>query len=206
MTAPTTPAQPVQPVESVVLLDEQGNAIGTADKRAVHDDDTPLHLAFSCYLFDADGNVLVTQRALHKPTWPGVWTNSCCGHPGPGEDLADAVRRRVQQELGTTVADLRLVLPGFRYRAEMDGVVENEMCPVFVATAAEQVRPDPDEVAEAVWEPWPAFRAGVLDGTREVSPWCREQVELLPEDPVNARAAAPDALPPAAREVWSAES
>lgn len=194
--APTT--------ESVVLLDETGNAVGTADKRAVHDADTPLHLAFSCYLFDGDGNVLVTRRALHKLTWPGIWTNSCCGHPGPGEDLADAVRRRVRQELGTTVADLRLVLPGFRYRAEMDGVVENEMCPVFVATAAAQVRPDPEEVAEAVWEPWAAFRAGVLDGTRDVSPWCREQVALLPEDPASATAASPDGLPPAARETWAA--
>lgn len=191
-------------VESVVLLDEQGHAIGTADKRVVHDADTPLHLAFSCYLFDSAGNVLVTQRALHKLTWPGIWTNSCCGHPAPGEDMSDAVRRRVQQELGTSVADLRLVLPGFRYRAEMDGVVENEMCPVFVATAADDVRPDPDEVATAVWEPWAAFRAGVLDGTRDVSPWCREQVALLPEDPASASAASPDALPPAARETWAA--
>jgi isopentenyl-diphosphate delta-isomerase len=204
MTDTTTPT--VESTELVVLLDEQGDALGTADKRSVHHADTPLHLAFSCYLLDGDGNVLVTRRALHKLTWPGVWTNSCCGHPGPGEDLADAVRRRVQQELGTAVADLRLVLPGFRYRAEMDGVVENEMCPVFVATAAGPLRPDPEEVAEAVWEPWDAFRAGVLDGTRDVSPWCREQVALLPEDPASAGAADPDALPPAAREVWSADA
>jgi isopentenyl-diphosphate Delta-isomerase len=187
------------PPELVVLLDEDGRAVGTADKAGVHDADTPLHLAFSCYLFDDAGNVLVTQRALHKRTFPGVWTNSCCGHPAPGEPLEDAVRRRVEQELGTTVTDLRLVLPRFRYRAEQDGVVENEMCPVFVGSAAERVAPDPDEVGEARWEPWRAFRAAVLDGSREVSVWCREQVAQLPTDPVSAAAADADELPPAAR-------
>ena len=189
--------------ELVVLLDEDGRAVGTADKAGVHDADTPLHLAFSCYLFDDAGNVLVTQRALHKRTFPGVWTNSCCGHPAPGEPLEDAVRRRVEQELGTTVTDLRLVLPRFRYRAEQDGVVENEMCPVFVGSVPEaasgRVAPDPDEVGEARWEPWQAFRAAVLDGSREVSVWCREQVAQLPADPLSAPAADADDLPSAAR-------
>jgi isopentenyl-diphosphate Delta-isomerase len=186
-------------VESVVLLDEGGHAIGESDKRLVHHADTPLHLAFSCYLFDDDGNVLVTRRALTKQTWPGAWTNTCCGHPGPREGVAEAVRRRVLQELGTEVADLRLLLPAFRYRAELDGVVENEMCPVFVATASGSVRPDPGEVAEVAWEPWVSFRAGVLDGTRDISPWCRDQVAQLPTDPITAPPASYDDLPPAAR-------
>ena len=185
--------------ELVVLLDEDGRAVGTADKAGVHHADTPLHLAFSCYLFDGDGNVLVTRRALHKRTFPGVWTNSCCGHPAPGEALDEAVRRRVEQELGTTVTGLRLALPRFRYRAEQEGVVENEMCPVFVGSADGPVTPDPDEVAEARWEPWQAFRAAVLDGSRTVSVWCREQVAQLPADPVSAATADPHDLPPAAR-------
>jgi isopentenyl-diphosphate delta-isomerase len=187
--------------EHVVLLDEDGRAIGTEDKASVHHAHTPLHLAFSCYLFDDAGRVLVTRRALHKRTFPGVWTNACCGHPALGEALDQAVRRRVRQELGTDVTDLRLLLPAFRYRAEQDGVVENEMCPVFVARVVDPdaVRLDPEEVADAVWEPWASFREDVLAGTREVSHWCREQVGQLPEDPVRAPEAPATGLPPAAR-------
>lgn len=185
--------------ELVVLLDEDGRAVGTADKAGVHHADTPLHLAFSCYLFDAEGNVLVTQRALHKRTFPGVWTNSCCGHPAPGEPLEEAVRRRVEQELGTTVTGLRLVLPRFRYRAEQDGVVENEMCPVYVGLVRDPVDPDPSEVDSVAWVPWSDFRAGVLDGSRAVSVWCREQVAQLPEDPLGAPDGAVADLPPAAQ-------
>ncbi|MCW2835334.1 MAG: idi [Nocardioides sp.] len=185
--------------ESVVLLDEAGRAVGTADKRGVHHAETPLHLAFSVHIFDGRGLVLVTQRALDKATFPGVWSNACCGHPAPGEDLADAVRRRVHEELGLRIDGLRLLLPRFRYRAVQDGTVENEMCPVFVATTSDEVRLDPAEVAEAKWEPWSEFRAAVLDGTRPISQWCREQVEQLPVQPLSAPAASEDDLPPAAR-------
>lgn len=187
------------PVEQVVLLDEDGHRTGTQDKATVHHDATPLHLAFSCYLFDGDGRVLVTRRALHKRTWPGVWTNSCCGHPAPDEPLTTAVHRRVRQELGVDIEGLRLLLPGFRYRAVLHGVVEHEMCPVFVARPSGRLRPAPEEVAEAVWEPWATFRESVLDGSRGISPWCREQVAALPADPLYAPAASPDGLPPAAR-------
>ena len=186
--------------ELVVLLDEHGRAVGTMPKASVHDTDTPLHLAFSCYLFDADGRLLMTQRALSKPTWPGAWTNSVCGHPGPGEPIADAVRRRVLDEVGVRAEVVTLMLPAFRYRAVMpNGVVENEMCPVFVATTGDALAPDPAEVEDATWVDWADFRAGVLDGSRTISPWCREQVALLPEDPLAAPARPDSALPPAAR-------
>jgi isopentenyl-diphosphate Delta-isomerase len=186
--------------EQVVLLDEAGRSIGVAAKASVHHSDTPLHLAFSCYVFDGSGALLVTQRASDKPTWPGVWTNSFCGHPAPGENIAEAVRRRAEQELGIVIDDVRLALPTFRYRAVMpDGVVENEMCPVFVATTANDVRPDPAEVEAYVWVDWPEFRRSVLDGSRDVSPWCVEQVQALPDDPVGAAAQGDEALPPAAR-------
>ena len=77
--------------DEVVLLDEAGSPIGRALKSAAHGPDTALHLAFSCHVVNALGEVLVTRRALTKQAWPGVWTNSFCGHPAPGESLDDAV-------------------------------------------------------------------------------------------------------------------
>jgi isopentenyl-diphosphate delta-isomerase len=137
---------------------------------------------------------------VDKPTFGGLWTNSCCGHPAPGEPIADAVRRRTGQELGLDLADLKLVLPRFRYRAVGDnGTVEHELCPVFTATAAADPQPDHAEVESWEWVPWPEFRDGVLSGRREVSQWCREQVAELPEDPLSAPPADPGALPAAAR-------
>jgi isopentenyl-diphosphate delta-isomerase len=191
-------------LEEVVLLAEDGTALGTAAKSEVHGPDTPLHLAFSCYVFDTDGRLLVTQRALDKPTFGGVWTNTCCGHPAPGEPIAEAVRRRVGQELGLELEELRLVLPRFRYRAVVElgphaGTVENEMCPVYVATASSDPTPDRAEVEAWEWAPWAEFRDDVLSGRRQVSLWCREQVAELPVDPLTAAPADPADLPEAAR-------
>lgn len=191
--------------ESVVLLDEEGHDVGVLPKRLAHHADTPLHLAFSCYVFDPAGRLLVTRRAGHKKTWPGVWTNSCCGHPAPGESMDDAVRRRLDDELGLTAGDVRLLLPRFRYRAVMpDGVVENEMCPVTMTTVAGDPAPSPDEVDGWEWVPWHEFAASVMTGERPISPWCAEQVPLLASlgsDPREWPAADPGELPTAA--VWS---
>lgn len=191
--------------ESVVLLDEEGRDVGVLPKRLAHHAATPLHLAFSCYVFDTAGRLLVTRRAWHKKTWPGVWTNSCCGHPAPGEPVDLAVRRRLDDELGLVAGDVRLVLPRFRYRAVMpDGVVENEMCPVTVTTVACDPTPSPDEVDGWEWVPWAEFSASVLSGGRAISPWCAEQVPQLAAlgpDPREWPAADPRELPSAAG--WS---
>ena len=79
--------------ELIVLLDKDGQATGTAPKAPSHHTDTPLHLAFSCYLTDDAGRVLITQRAHGKASFPSVWTNSACGHPAPGEGLREAIRQ-----------------------------------------------------------------------------------------------------------------
>jgi isopentenyl-diphosphate delta-isomerase len=190
-------------MEQVVLLDEQGQSIGVADKATVHDRQTRLHLAFSSYVFDSAGRLLLTRRALSKVTWPGVWTNSCCGHPAPGEPITDSVARRLHDELGLTVTGVDLILPRFRYRAEMpNGVVENELCPVFRAVTSGLPRPAADEVDSVEWVDWFPFAHAVSDGSRDVSPWCRLQVgELLTlgGDPLAWPVADATELPPAAR-------
>lgn len=168
-------------VDMVVLVDAAGGPVGTAPRRSVHGVDTPRHLAFSVHLLAADGRVLITRRALTKRTWPGVWTNAFCGHPRPGEDILDAVRRRAMAELGASVSDLQMVLPDFSYSARDDsGIVENELCPVLVArldgTLAD-LTPDPDEVVA-----WRVVEASTLaDVARRapwaISPWAARQLE-----------------------------
>lgn len=189
--------------ELVVLVDGEGNAIGTAPKKSVHGPETPLHLAFSSYVFDAEGRVLLSRRASHKTTWPGAWTNSCCGHPMPSEPLTSAVARRLSYELGLSVARVDLILPRFAYRAVMDnGTVEHELCPVYRAVVAADAVPNPDEVGEVTWMPWKEFAEGVLSGELDISPWCREQVPQLARlgpDPLAWPIASPADLPPAAR-------
>ncbi|OXM45983.1 isopentenyl-diphosphate delta-isomerase [Amycolatopsis thailandensis] len=168
--------------ELVVLLDERFQPRATAPKRTVHTTDTPLHLAFSCYVFNGAGEVLVTRRALEKKTWPGVWTNSFCGHPAPGEDMADAVVRRGGQELGMAIGRLTKVLPRFRYQAvDVSGIKENEFCPVWTATADGEAHPNPDEVCESRWLPWPDLVAAMARAPFLFSPWSQEQVPLLAE-------------------------
>jgi isopentenyl-diphosphate delta-isomerase len=167
-------------MDHVVLLSDAGEPVGVARKADAHGAATPLHLAFSCFLSDEAGRVLVTRRALGKRSWPGVWTTSFCGHPGPGEDMADAVRRHARDELGVGLADLHVVLPDFRYRAvDPAGVVENEVCPVFRARPVGPVRPAPDEVLEHVWvDPSDLARAARLTPWA-FSPWLVLQLDLL---------------------------
>jgi isopentenyl-diphosphate delta-isomerase len=164
----------------VVLLDADGNPCGTAERGTVHTEQTPLHLAFSCYVVDADGLVLMTRRALTKRTWPGVWTNACCGHPQPGEPFEEAIRRRLAEELGARATAIAPVLPDFRYQAvDASGIRENEVCPVFVATLAGGLEPDPAEVMEHRWVD-PAALASVANHSAWLlSPWSVEQIRQL---------------------------
>ena len=171
-------ATPASGTELVVLVDEAGAPIGTADKATVHTTETPLHLAFSCHVFAADGRMLITRRALSKRTWPGVWTNSFCGHPGPGEAIEDAVRRRAARELGLELTTLESVLPDFRYRAvDASGIVEFEVCPVYRATVHADPCPAADEVVEWAWVDPAKLSAAVTATPFAFSPWLVLQLE-----------------------------
>lgn len=167
--------------ETVVLLDADGTRTGTAAKAEVHTHQTPLHLAFSCHVLDARGRVLVTRRALAKRTWPGVWTNSVCGHPAPDEEMEDAVRRRAAFELGLAVRDLTLVDPDFRYRAvDASGIVEHEICPVYTARTDDEVRPNPDEVMDHAWVEVEDLRTAVRVAPWSLSPWLVASAASVP--------------------------
>jgi len=164
----------------VVLLDEQHRPVGELPKSQVHHRDTPLHLAFSCYVFDGSGRLLMTRRATGKRTWPGVWTNSCCGHPLPGEASAAAAARRLREELGLRLVRSAVALPDFSYRAVApDGVVENEFCPVLVGAVDGAPRLDPAEVLECRWVPWPEVVSLASIAPWSISPWAALQIPQL---------------------------
>jgi len=165
--------------ELVVLVNDNNEEIGTMPKLLAHTAHTPLHRAFSVYVFNKDGKFLLTQRALSKKVFPGIWTNSCCGHPGPGEKTEDAVKRRLKVELGLIPKNLKLILPDFRYTAKMNSIVENEICPVYTATVSQEPRPNPEEVENYEWIDWKEFLKRLKKNPRKYSKWCRKQVEEL---------------------------
>lgn len=177
--------------DHVVLLDDEGRAIGTAPKSSVHGTDTALHLAFSCHVMNDRGEVLVTRRALTKKTWPGVWSNSFCGHPRPAEPVLSALHRRAEFELGITLTDIELALPLFRYRAvDASGVVEHEVCPVYTARTSDDPRPNPLEVVDATWVDPLDLGTSLAATPWAFSPWLvlqAEQLHLFESEPTLQR-------------------
>jgi len=169
--------------EQIVFVDENGDPTGeVGPKLESHTATTKRHLAFSCYIFrSSDNKFLVTQRALSKKVWPGVWTNSVCGHPAPGELMADAIRRRAKDELGIEVMeDPVCVLPDYFYTTPpYNGIIENEFCPVFVAYVSADIKPNPDEVEAYLWVDWPDYVAMLTDDRTEISYWARDQYSRL---------------------------
>lgn len=167
-------------LDEVVLLDEDGHEIGSAPKSSVHGTDTALHLAFSCHVFNAEGQTLLTRRALDKRSWPGVWSNSFCGHPRPAEPVLAAVHRHAEHELGLTLHAVRLALPLFRYRAvDANGVVEHEICPVYTARVDDEPRLNPREAIEAHWVDPGALAVSLRATPWAFSPWLVLQAEQL---------------------------
>lgn len=170
--------------EQVVLVDENDHPIGTALKSEVHTANTPLHQAFSCFIFKSNGDLILQQRASSKITWPNIWSNTCCGHPLPGESRLKAVKRRLNHELGLTGKfKLFNVLPNYRYCATHLGVMENEICPVFVGFCDNGLTLNPDEAQATQEVSWPDFVESIKDPKDStwdhLSVWCREEAVLL---------------------------
>lgn len=116
--------------DSLILVDEQDEAIGTLPKIDCHVGDGILHRAFSVFLFNNEGEVLLQQRSPEKMLWGGYWSNSCCSHPRSGESVEDAAKRRIMEELGVS-SELNFLYK-FLYHARFGDVgCEHEYCWVF---------------------------------------------------------------------------
>lgn len=165
--------------ELVVLVDKDNNPIGTADKDTVHTKDTPLHRAFSLFLLNSKNQVLLTKRASSKKTFPGVWTNTVCGHLAPEESVVGAAIRRLKDELGITVEHIEEVAP-YRYRfADQNGIVENEICPICICQHDGDPIPNPLEVEEWRWMDWNIFLREANNNPMAYSPWSVAEAKVL---------------------------
>ncbi len=166
------PASPPPAPELVVLVDDADRELGTADKLTVHRDGR-LHRAVSVFLFDDAGRWLLQRRADGKYHAPGLWSNTACTHPRPGEAPPDAAARRLREEMGVRC----LLKPAFSflYRAEILGgpepLVEHEFDHVFVGRFSGEPAPAPDEVSAWRWVGAEALRDELARAPERYTPW-----------------------------------
>ncbi len=158
-------------MSSVVLVDPRDEPIGTLEKLQAHQRGL-LHRAVSVFVFDSRGRLLVQRRAAGKYHGGGLWTNTCCSHPAPGETPAAAAERRLFEEMGMR-CELRWAF-AFLYRADVGGgLVENEYDHVFVGRSDDEPRPDSSEVGDfARHDPRQALAAAMAD-SNQWSVWFR---------------------------------
>ena len=131
--------------EELILVDSDDREVGFLSKAACHDGDGVLHRAFSLFLFNADGELLLQKRGSGKRLWPGFWSNSCCSHPRRGESMEVATRRRLRDELNIE-SQVEFIYK-FAYTADFGAAgAENELCHVFLGRIGEPVRPNDHEI------------------------------------------------------------
>jgi isopentenyl-diphosphate delta-isomerase len=158
--------------EPLILVDAENNVIGYRSKADVHAGAGILHRAFSVFLFDAEGRVLLQQRSASKPLWPLFWANSCCSHPRRGETEAEAANRRVLEELGLD-AELEYVYT-FTYHASYeDKGSEHETCSVFLGRATGDVATNENEIAAVRWVSADELDQALADEPERYSPWLK---------------------------------
>jgi len=158
--------------ERLVLVDESGAAVGVESKQRCHEGEGLLHRAFSVYLFDARARLLTQRRSLHKPLWPGFWSNSCCSHPRAGEDPDAAAHRRVREELGFETKVFPVFT--FRYSAPFPPVGwEREVCTVYIGRAHPAGDVDRRELSALRFDEAPELDAQLEDEATPYTPWFR---------------------------------
>ena len=139
-------------MDFVVLVDSQDNEVGIMEKLEAHEKGL-LHRAFSIFLFNSKGEMLLQQRALSKYHSPGLWTNACCSHPAPNETTLEAGKRRLQEELGLSTVLVEAFK--FEYRATFDNsLTEHELDHVLVGYTDDFPQLNPDEAQDYRWVRW----------------------------------------------------
>lgn len=135
-------------MEKVVLVDKEDHKKGTEEKLKAHKENK-LHRAFSVVIFNSDGELLLQKRAQEKYHSGGLWSNTCCSHPAPGENLKESAEKRLQEEMGfeTELSEVY----SFYYQKDFEGLSEHEIDHVFVGSFDGDPDPDPSEAEDWRW-------------------------------------------------------
>jgi isopentenyl-diphosphate delta-isomerase len=161
--------------EELILVDAQDRELGVKEKMEAHVEGA-LHRAFSVFIFDSEKRLLLQKRARTKYHSGGLWSNTACGHPRPGEATLAAAQRRLREEMGFD-CELREAFE-FLYRAELDGaLIEHEYDHVFVGTHEGEPAPDPSEVEGWRWITMDELRRRLTDEPEHYSYWLKAAVE-----------------------------
>ena len=158
-------------LETVILVDEKDHPLGTQEKLTAHI--LPQrHRAFSVFVFNAKGETLIQKRALGKYHSPGLWANSCCGHPRPGEVVQEAACRRLNEELGFSCSMLPLTTVCYTLKLEKD-LWELEFTHVFKGVYEGHMNLNPEEVCEIKWVAPQALREDLIINPENYARWFR---------------------------------
>jgi isopentenyl-diphosphate Delta-isomerase len=156
-------------VIEVILVDENDSQIGLMEKMEAHRKGL-LHRAFSIFVFNKKGEFLLQQRSAFKYHSPGLWTNTCCSHPLPGEDVLQAASRRLSEEMGFTTKLLHAF--SFMYRATFDNeLTEYEYDHVFTGVYEGKIEPDKNEVNDYCYKNIKEVEASLQNNPREYTEW-----------------------------------
>lgn len=167
--------------ERLILVDADDVATGTLDKAACHDGDGVLHRAFSLFVFDSDGRLLLQQRSAAKRLWPLYWSNSCCSHPRTGETMEAATARRLKDELNIR-STLEFVYK-FTYQASYGRLgAEHELCWVYLGRTSESVVPNRNEIAATRFLTADELRRRLATEPERFTPWFKLEWQSLEQD------------------------
>ena len=167
--------------EPLIVVDEHNAVLGYQPKADVHAGDGILHRAFSVFVFNSKGELLLQQRSAEKPLWPLFWSNSCCSHPRRGETVDEAARRRLGEELGI-VAEPESVYT-FQYHARYKDVgSERERCTVYLAVSDDEITVNASEVAETRWVEADALDEALRSDPDAYTPWLKMEWARLRAD------------------------
>lgn len=167
--------------EELILVDADDSETGFLSKAACHDGDGVMHRAFSLFLFNEQGELLLQQRSMAKRLWPGFWSNSICSHPRRGESMQVATQRRLYDELHIE-AELEFVYR-FSYRAEFgDAGSENELCHVYLGRLGDGVRPNEHEIAAIRYVQPHELTEEMMASPEQFSPWFKLEWQNLVQE------------------------